>query len=131
MTLPEDEHPVQALTFYGPDESFTNGIQMRCHGQSADGLDARVPEDLPERLSKEWVPIMDDVLFVLQEAGEVVRHIPCHLLHPSSIGLLRNADNFNLPCSIINTDQDIIPSQSLPGVNFLREKIDGREGFPV
>jgi hypothetical protein len=74
---------------------------------------------------------MDDILFVLQKAREGVCKVLGQLFHPIAVGLLRNPHNFDLPCSIINTDQNIITGQSLPGIDFLRKKINGRKGFPM
>ena len=68
MTFPKDEHSVHTLTFDTSDKPFNHTIQMRSHRQGADGLDTRVLEDMSKLLGKEGVSVMDDILFILQEA---------------------------------------------------------------
>lgn len=67
----------------------------------------------------------------LDSTREGICQIPGHLLHPIPVGLLRNPDHLNLPCGIINTDQDIITCQALPGINLRGEEINGCQGFPM
>ena len=109
VTFSKDEHSVQAFAFYTPDKSLTYGIEVGRHRQGADGLGPSIPENLSERLGEEGAPVMDDILFTLQKAGEGVCQVPGHLLHPGSVGLLTDADYLHFPGCIINANENIIP----------------------
>jgi len=74
---------------------------------------------------------MDQVLFVFQETGELVRQVPGLLEHPVAMGLLDDAGYIHLACGIVDSHENHVPREARQRVNFRMKEIDSRQRFPV
>ena len=88
MTLTVDNHFVKTLGFYAQDEAFYIGIHIwACHS-SLYTLDTSSSQDSFEILGKWRIPVMDQELFILQEADYRICGVPGSIASSMVIGLV-------------------------------------------
>lgn len=112
MAFTKDQHAVQVLALDTPNESLDQRIQVGSHGQGFDGINTRIFEYPPELPGKNRIPVMDQVLLILQKAGDGVGQVAGQLLHLLAVGLLGNTHDFYFTGRIVDRDKDIVAGQS-------------------
>jgi hypothetical protein len=83
----EDQHLIETLGFYAPDESFNEGVHIwTCYGSLYASYPTRSQYRF-ELLCKQRVPIMYKILLILQKAVDRIGKVTGYLLHPSAVCL--------------------------------------------
>ncbi len=65
----------------------------------------------PGLLREQRVPVVDQILLVLQETRELVRQIPGLLEHPVTVGLLDDSHDLYFARGVVDAHQDHVPGQ--------------------
>jgi hypothetical protein len=76
VTLPEDEHPVEALAPDGAHESLGDGVRPRCPDRDLDDPDPLCGEDGVEGGDELRVSVMHQVLDRRRPVGEFHADVP-------------------------------------------------------
>jgi hypothetical protein len=84
LSMTEDEHPVEALSTYGADETLGVGVGLRSPDRGADDPDAFGPEDLVEARSELGVPVTDQELDWMDPIIQHHRQVPRLLDNPGT-----------------------------------------------
>jgi hypothetical protein len=82
-------------------------------------------------MHKLFVPVVDQIPFVQEEAINMVRQLPSTLRHEGIGGMRGDPCDMHSARAELHHHQHIIRDQSMPGRHFHREKVRGRQDVPV
>jgi hypothetical protein len=86
MRLSQEDQPAQTLRFYGPYESFRDGVGFGNAWWAEDDFYPGGLQDLTEALAVLRIPVDDQVGLATSKAIHSVGQLPGHLRHPLAIG---------------------------------------------
>jgi hypothetical protein len=120
MSLAKWDDPVETLLFDRPDKALRVRVQIRALRRQPDGRHAGTLEHRMERRCVDWVPIVDDVAAVREDARSDVREVSRDLNHAGAVGLVDYAPDLDPAALEPDDDQHEVANQAARGHDFHR-----------
>src|SRR5438128_5247710 len=87
--------------------------------------------EVSERLAVLRVPVQDNVSLTVEDPIDPVRELSCHLQHPRSVWMRRDAGDGDPPSRQFHDKEHVIGDQPRPTPNLHREEVGRCKSLPM
>src|SRR5262249_50942045 len=127
----QHERLLEGLFLDGAYKSLAVRIEIGTPRGQEHRFDAAVLQEHIEGLRELGITIVEQVPFAKQKTLHGIRQLPSTLLHESRRRMRRDAGDLHAACGQLHHYQHIVGHQAMPGGDFHREEVRGRQDLPV